>query len=256
MNLLTEKIRLAQAENRLALIPFITVGFPNPSKFWDVLSELEAQYCDIIEIGIPFSDPVADGPLIEEASRSALLEGISLTQILQGLQTHPSPEGGAARVLMGYYNPFLQYGLERFAADAKAASVSGIIVPDLPLNESEEMREALNAQGIILVPLVGLNTSLERMKEYARVSDGFVYLVSTLGTTGDAALAQQGILSMLQRAQEAFELPLALGFGLKNPDQLDFIPTKLRPSAAVFGSALMKHIAQGSSIKNFLSPWR
>lgn len=183
MTFLEQKIRDAHTAGRTALIPFVTAGFPTLDTFWGIIEELDANGADVIEIGVPFSDPVADGPVVEDASRRALEQGVSLNWIMDGLKQRAG-NFKAGIVLMGYLNPFLQYGLERFAADAAQAGVSGCIVPDLPLDESAPVRTTLKAHGIDLIALVGQNTSEERMREYAAVSEGYVYVVSVLGTTG------------------------------------------------------------------------
>ena len=208
----------------------------------------------MIEIGVPFSDPVADGPVVEDASRRALEQGVSLNWIMDGLKQRAG-NFKAGIVLMGYLNPFLQYGLERFAADAAQAGVSGCIVPDLPLDESSPIRATLKAHGIDLIALVGQNTSEERMREYAAVSEGYVYVVSVLGTTGARTGLPPQVEETLRRARKAFNLPLALGFGLQHPDQLAAIPADIRPDAAVFGSALLKHLDKGNTAKAFLEVW-
>ncbi len=254
MSLLEQNIRDAHAAGRTALIPFVTAGFPTPDRFWGIIEELDANGADVIEIGAPFSDPVADGPVVEDASRRALEQGITLHWIMDGLRERAG-RFKAGLVLMGYLNPFLKYGLERFAADAAACGVSGCIVPDLPLDESGPMRATLKAHGMDLIALVGQNTTLERMKEYAAVSEGYVYVVSVLGTTGARTGLPPQVEDTLRRAKEAFPLPLALGFGLQRPEQLEAIPADIRPDAAVFGSALLKHLDAGKSAKAFLDVW-
>ena len=174
MSFLEQKIRDAHTAGRTALIPFVTAGFPTLDTFWGIIEELDANGADVIEIGVPFSDPVADGPVVEDASRRALEQGVSLNWIMDGLRQRAG-NFKAGIVLMGYLNPFLQYGLERFAADAAQAGVSGCIVPDLPLDESAPIRATLKAHGIALIALVGQNTPEERMREYAAVSEGYVY---------------------------------------------------------------------------------
>lgn len=252
---LQETIAAAREEGRLALIPFLTAGFPSPERFWDVLAEIDAAGADVIEIGVPFSDPVADGPVIEEASREALAQGVSLKWIIDGLLARKG-EYRARLVLMGYVNPFMQYGYERLAKDAAEAGVCGFIVPDMPLEEAGAFRAAVKPHGISIVTLVGLNTSLERMQSYAAGSEGFVYIVSTLGTTGGTNNAIDHVADTVRNARKAFTLPLALGFGLKHPSQLDVLPPDARPDAAVFGSALLKHIADGLPVAEFFAPWK
>lgn len=244
----------ARREGRLALVPFLTAGFPDGERFWEVLADIDAAGADIIEIGIPFSDPVADGPVIENASRQVLAHGVTLSWLLGGLARRRGSLK-AELILMGYTNPFLQYGFERLASDAAQAGVSGFIVPDMPLEESRALRDAAASHGQTLVALVGLNTPLERMEAYARESEGFVYVVSTLGTTGGTNAHLDSIADTMRRARRAFDLPLALGFGLKTPDQLDVLPEDARPDAAVFGSALIRHIEEGRPVAEFFQPW-
>lgn len=255
MKSLQETIAAAREEGRLVLIPFLTAGFPTPERFWDVLAEIDAAGADVIEIGVPFSDPVADGPVIEEASREALAHGVSLKWIIDGLRRRK--ELFRARlVLMGYVNPFMQYGYERLGNDAAEAGVSGFIVPDMPLEEAEAFRSAVQPHGLAVVTLVGLNTSAERMQAYAAHAEGFVYIVSTLGTTGGTNNAIDHVADTVRKARQAFDLPLALGFGLMHPSQLDVLPPDARPDAAVFGSALLKHIADGLPVAEFFAPWK
>ena len=254
MTFLEQKIRDAHTAGRTALIPFVTAGFPTLDTFWGIIEELDANGADVIEIGVPFSDPVADGPVVEDASRRALEQGVSLNWIMDGLKQRAG-NFKAGIVLMGYLNPFLQYGLKRFAADAAQAGVSGCIVPDLPLDESAPVRTTLKAHGIDLIALVGQNTSEERMREYAAISEGYVYVVSVLGTTGARTGLPPQVEETLRRARKAFNLPLALGFGLQHPDQLAAIPADIRPDAAVFGSALLKHLDKGNTAKAFLELW-
>ena len=254
MHILEDKLRAAKKAGRLALIPFVTAGFPCRERFWGIIRELDEAGADVIEIGVPFSDPVADGPVVEAASVRALASGVTLHGILEELFVHRG-EVKAGLVLMGYMNPFLQYGLERFAGDAARAGVQGVIVPDLPFDEAEEMRRILRARGIALIALVGPNTSEERMRLYAEVSEGYVYVVSVMGTTGERGQLPPEVPQVLERARREFSLPVALGFGLKSPEQLVFLPEHLRPDAAVFGSSLLKHLDAGGSPRDFMETW-
>ena len=254
MHILEEKIRSARQSGRMALIPFVTAGFPSRERFWEVLRELDSCGADIIEIGVPFSDPVADGPVVEEASMRALKNGVTLRGIMDELAAHKG-ELRAGLVLMGYMNPFLNYGLERFAEDAARVGVHGVIVPDLPFDEAEPMRCILSRYELALIALVGPNTSEERMKLYADVSEGYVYVVSVMGTTGERGALPREVPEVLARARKIFSLPVALGFGLKEPGQLEALPEEVRPDAAVFGSSLLRHIDSGSSPREFMQRW-
>lgn len=255
MHILEEKIRAAVRAGRTALIPFVTAGFPSPDRFWGVIRELDACGADVIEIGVPFSDPVADGPVVETASMHALEDGVTLKGILAELRAHRG-ELKAGIVLMGYMNPFLQYGLERFARDAREAGVHGCIVPDLPYDEAGDMRELLRAHGLALMALVGPNTNEERMKLYSGVSEGYVYVVSVMGTTGERGELPGEVPEVLARARRTFRLPVALGFGLREPRQLESLQEEIRPDAAVFGSSLLRHIAGGNTPASFMSVWK
>lgn len=247
-------ISKANEQGRKALIPFLTAGFPSPESFWDALAGLDAAGADIIEIGVPFSDPVADGPLIEQASRDALEKGITLEWILAGLKQRKGTIR-ANLVLMGYVNPFLQYGVERLAKDAGEAGVSGFIIPDIPLEETDLFRPEFDKYDLAIIALVAPNTSEERMKQYAAVSKGFVYVVSVLGITGGKADLTLSVTETMKRARASFEIPLALGFGLQTPDQLADLPDEAQPDAAVFGSAFLRHLAAGNTPAEFLAPW-
>ena len=254
MHILEKKIRDAEEAGRIALIPFVTAGFPDRERFWSVIGELDEAGADIIEIGVPFSDPVADGPVVEAASLRALKSGVTLRGILAELQERKG-KFKAGLVLMGYLNPFLQYGFERLAEDAARAGVQGVIVPDLPLEEAGEMRRILREHGLALIALVGPNTDEERMRRYSEVSEGYVYVVSVMGTTGERGRLPQEVPLVLERARRAFTLPVALGFGLKSPEQLDALPLETRPSAAVFGSSLLKYLDAGGAPRAFMEKW-
>ena len=249
---LQQRIEKAGHEGRTALIPFITAGFPEPKRFARILRELDENGADIIEVGVPFSDPVADGPVVEEASRRALAAGVSLAWTLRQL-AGLRPRLAAGLVLMGYYNPFLQYGLERLAQDAAAAGVQGFIVPDLPLEEDGPLRAALAPHKLDLIALVGPNTSEKRMSAYAASASGYVYAVSVMGTTGVRSELPAEAVQTVRRAREAFSLPVALGFGIHSPEQIRAMPAP--PQAVVFGSALLRRLDAGGSAKEFLAPW-
>ncbi len=250
---LEQRIRAANAAGRKALIPFLPGGYPERERFWNEITALDEAGADIIEIGVPFSDPVADGPVVEEASLTCIESGVCLEWILKELMARRS-KIRAEIVLMGYMNPFYQYGLQRFAADAAEAGVAGIIIPDVPLEEAREFRAELDKVDIALIPLIGLNTSRERMEQYAAVSSGFVYLVSVLGITGARDSLPEKVRGQLAEAREAFDLPLALGFGIKTPAQLE--PFAEHLDAVVFGSALIQHIREGQDAADFMKRWR
>jgi tryptophan synthase alpha chain len=263
---LTEAILKARGQNRIARIPFLTAGFPDLESFWDSLSQLAGNGADIIEIGVPFSDPVADGPVIAEASQEALTRGVSLEWILSGLKER---DFGIPLVLMSYANPLIRFAWKRaegltmpdkthssliFLGKAmKEARVSGVIIPDLPLEESQSFRKALSLSGIDFIALVGPNTTKSRMEEYSGIARGYVYVVSVLGTTGVREGLPPEVEKTLRRARQVFKLPLALGFGIKRPEQLEKL--SVQPDAVIFGSALLQHLREGKSAASFMQPW-
>jgi tryptophan synthase alpha chain len=255
VNILEKKIRVAMSEGRPALIPFLTAGFPDATRFWPALMELNDNGADIIEIGVPFSDPVADGPVVENASRRALSDGVNLRQIIAEL-TERKGLLTTGVVLMGYLNPFLQYGFENLAKDANAAGVHGLIVPDMPFEESAPLRSILKKHGIALIALVGPNTDKNRMALYASENEGYVYVVSIMGTTGEQDRLALQAAETIRRARSVFTVPVALGFGLRNPAQLESLPDDAQPDAVVFGSALLTHLDEGKSAAEFLARWR
>jgi tryptophan synthase alpha chain len=250
---LQQRIEKAGNEGRTALIPFITAGFPEPERFSRIVRDLDESGADIIEIGVPFSDPVADGPMVEETSRKALAAGVSLDWTLKQLAKLHS-KLAAGLVLMGYYNPFLQYGIERLARSAAEVGVQGFIVPDLPLDEDGPLRAALAPHNLDLIALVGPNTDDDRMRAYAAAASGYVYAVSVMGITGVRRELPTEATETVRRARSVFSLPVALGFGIHSPEQIRGMPAP--PHAVVFGSALLRHLATGGPAKEFMAPWR
>lgn len=251
---LQEAVERAHALGRRAVIPFITAGFPDKESFWTHLERIDGAGADIIEIGVPFSDPVADGPLIEQASRDALARGVSLKWILDGLKARKG-RFFAKLALMGYVNPFYQYGLERLALDAAEAGVSGFIVPDMPLEESGIFRDAFDPHGLTLVTLVAPNTSVERMREYKPHTSGFVYVVSVLGTTGGKVDLTQSVTETMRRARPY--LTCRWRWASDSRRRTSWMPCRKTPGpdAAVLGSALLRHIAEGKDAAEFLGKW-
>jgi len=260
---------------RLSRIPFLPAAYPGAGEFWTILRELTENGADIIEIGVPFSDPVADGPQVAQASRLGLVNGGGLDYIFEGLARHRS-ELSTGLVLMGYVNPFIQYGwakaarllpggepraimsasLAILAEKLSQAGVAGLIVPDLPLEESEPWLAAIKPRGLDLIALVGPNTSLEKMRAYAAsAGGGYVYVVSVMGVTGVREGLPPEVADTLKRARQAFDLPLALGFGLSSPAQLQDLAPEDRPEGAVFGSALIRHLSAGGAVRDFMLPW-
>ncbi len=211
----------AQFQNKKPLVTYISGGDPSLELTEKLIYRLQAEGVDIIELGIPFSDPLADGPVIQEASQRALKAGTTLKKLIAKIdQIQDQVE--VPLVLMGYYNSILNYGEEDFARDIAEAGISGVIIPDLPVDEKAELSEHLANYGISQIMLVTPNTSKERLEEITAKSSGFLYCVAHLGTTGDDKQGvYPGLQSYLKRVrQTAGDLPLGLGFGIDGPEKV------------------------------------
>ena len=230
---------------------FLTAGYPDRAKFREHLAAV-AQEADVVEIGVPFSDPMADGVTIQRSSEGALRAGVTLTWILEELQLMERVK--APLLLMSYINPLLAFGLERLARRAAGAGVCGFIVPDLPFDESEELRAVLAPHDIALVQMVTPVTPSERLAKLATASQGFVYAVTITGTTGKAAGAAEDISAYLERVRAAATVPVCAGFGIRTREQVE----KLRGQVdgVIVGSALVEVLERGESPQEFLASLR
>ncbi len=252
---ISDRINQASYEGRKALIPCLPAGFPSKTRFWEEIHSLDANGADIIEIGVPFSDPMADGPVMEQAYADCLAQGVTLRWILEELKARRDSIH-AEIVLMGYLNPFLRYGFDDFASDAADARVGGIIIADMPLQESGDFRESLSDNGIDFICQIGLNTPPERIAHYAQVASGYVYFVSVLGTTGERGDLPKPdeISAQLSQVKQQLALPIALGFGISTPEQLE--PFGRDVQAVIFGSSLISHIREGGDSQSFMDRWQ
>lgn len=207
----------ARAEGRrAALMPYLMAGYPDLERSREVAREYVAGGADLIELGIPFSDPLADGPVIHAADVAALAAGANITDALSVVR---AVDEHVPVVVMCYANVILARGFERFADLLAAAGASGLIVPDLPLEEAPALRELLDARGLALVPLVAPTTPDERLARIGAAARGFVYTVSLTGTTGERDENDAGLAETLARVRARTELPVALGFGISTPAQ-------------------------------------
>ncbi|HPF70570.1 MAG TPA: tryptophan synthase subunit alpha [Candidatus Krumholzibacteria bacterium] len=221
-----------------AVVPFLTAGYPDAATTRLLLGEVAAAGCRIVEIGVPFSDPVADGPAIQLASRQALDGGMTLAGSI-ALAGEAARDHGLAPVLMGYLNPILSFGAERFAAACADAGVAGVIVPDLPLEEAAGLRALLLEKGISLVDLVAPTSGDRRLEAYGREATGFLYLVSTTGVTG--AGVGRDIAGYVARARARCALPLFVGFGIA--DAASAARVARAADGVIIGSALQRVVA-------------
>ncbi len=229
-----------------SLVCYLTAGYPTKEEFVEHAVAAVEGGVDVLEVGVPFTDPVADGKVIQETSQRALENGVT-PMVVFDLVRQLRERVSIPVVLMGYYNPIFQMGEERYAELARGSGANGLIVPDLPLEESSGLRDACVRNGLDLIQLVGPTTSEERMTRIARASSGFLYVVSALGTTGARSSLPADVSALVQRAKRAAgTLPIAVGFGISRHEQmLDLYRTGA--DAAIVGSALLKSIMDGGT---------
>jgi tryptophan synthase alpha chain len=244
-------IRAAAAKGEPALVAFLTAGYPSRDKFREHLRAVAAG-ADVVEIGVPFTDPMADGVTVQRSSQAALAQGVSLRWILAELEAMPRLE--TPLLLMSYLNPLLAFGMKRLAAAAAKAGVSGFIVPDLPLDESDEMRSALDAHQLALVQMVTPVTKPERMQQLCAGSQGFVYAVTMTGTTGKNVAVPTEVVHYLDRVRELASVPVCAGFGIRSREQVELLRGHV--DGVVIGSALVEVLERGEDATEWLRKLR
>lgn len=243
MNRLTERFAALKAENRAAFVTFITAGDPTLEASRAVLAGLPAAGADIIELGMPFTDPSADGPAIDKAGQRALKAGATMNTTLESVRAFRSEGHDTPIVLMGYYNPILAYGIESFVKDASGAGVDGLIIVDLPPEEDEELRLPASDAGISIIRLATPTTDAERLPKVLEGASGFVYYVAVAGVTGVKSAEADDIGAAVARIKASTDLPVAVGFGIKTPDQARDVASVA--DGAVVGSAIVAKIEAG-----------
>jgi tryptophan synthase alpha chain len=232
--------RRAKDDHRTALIPFVTAGYPSLPLTEELVPALQRGGADLIEIGVPFSDPLADGTTVQRSSQGALANGVSLTDCLAlAGRLRREHRVTVPLIFMGYYNPILQYGPARFAADAAAAGVDGVIVPDLPTEESDELLDACRVHGRDLIFLLAPTSTDARIADVATRAGGFVYCVSLTGVTG-ARTEFPDLSDYLTRVRRHTSLPLAIGFGISTAAHVRQVGAIA--DGAVVASALINHL--------------
>jgi len=241
-------IKTATAEGRPALVGFLTAGFPSRRRFRENL-EAVAAACDVVEIGVPFSDPMADGSTIQRASFIALADGVTLPWILEEILRMPRPRATPI-LLMSYLNPLLSFGLDNLPRAASQAGVAGFIVPDLPYEESGDLKTALDREGLALVQMVTPVTPAPRLEMLCRAAQGFVYAVTMTGTTGKSAEVPEEVLDYMDRVKRFSQVPVCAGFGIRSHAQVArFAP---HVDGVVVGSALVETLERGEDVRAFL----
>jgi tryptophan synthase alpha chain len=243
-------IRDAREAGRVALVPFITAGYPEKTRFIETLDALSARG-DVIEIGVPFSDPLADGVTIQRSSRIAIESGVSLHWIIDELTAaRAAGKKLAPLVLMSYMNPLFIYGFDELASDAAAAGVCGFIVPDLPLEEGAEFRAALEPQGLGQIQLVTPTTPAGRVEMLCDASRGFLYAVTVSGITGGGIEIPPAVTDYLDGLQPQSAVPVCAGFGIREAAQVESIGR--HADGVIVGSALVEHLEAGRDPDEFL----
>ncbi len=232
-----------RAEGRRGLVTFATAGDPDLTRSAEILGALDRAGADVLEVGVPFSDPLADGPVIQRASERALAAGGSLGASLDMI-ARVRPQIGAPLVVFSYANPLLRMGVEAFARRAASAGVDGVLALDLPIEEAAEFRETLSAAGLDTIFLLSPTTTDARIRKAVELGGGFLYGISRLGVTGARDLVASGAEALVRRVRAHTALPIALGFGISRPEHVAEVTRYA--DAAVVGSALVSVIAEAS----------
>ncbi len=243
--------RKLKDRNEAALIVYLTAGFPDLLNFMDHIQILVREGADMIEIGLPFSDPIADGPTIQYASQVALKDGINLHKLLGAIQ---EIDLSIPLILMSYLNPLLAYGVKKLFKDLKQAGFSGLIVPDLPVEEAGEWIVLRKETGINLIFLVAPTSSEKRIRQIAEMSSGFIYCVTTLGTTGARYRLPPGLPDFMRKIRRLTDMPLAAGFGISTDEQI----RKLCDHAdgVIVGSRIIEAIRKGENLERLIRQFK
>lgn len=230
-----------RSEGRAALIPFVTAGYPNLAMTEALVPAIVAGGADLLEIGIPFSDPLADGATIQRTSQIALANGTTPTDCLSLVRRLRQKHAVRVPIIfMGYYNPFLQYGLDLLAAESAAAGVDGFIIPDLPIEESDEVIAAFRSHGRDLVLMLAPTSTEQRVQDVAARASGFIYCVSLTGVTGARDQLAGNLGDYIGRIRQVTDLPLAVGFGISRPEHVRQVSAIA--DGVVVASALLNHL--------------
>ena len=246
MSRITARLEQLKNQNRTALIPYLTAGDPEPGMTVDLMHTLVAQGADLIELGVPFSDPMADGPVIQKAVERALAHGVSLNQVLQMVSDFRKTDQQTPVLLMGYLNPIEAMGFERFAEKAKQVGLDGVLTVDLPPEESNEVSEVLSRYELDQVFLVSPTTPQSRLNAVAQKGSGFVYYVSLKGVTGSGQLDVASVAKQVGLLKQSVALPVGIGFGIRDA-QSAYNMAKIG-EAVIIGSALVGLIEKNQTL--------
>lgn len=244
MNAVAACFNALRQRGECALIPFLTAGDPDLATTAEALRILDRAGADLIELGVPYSDPLADGPVIQAAATRALQKGVKLDDVL-AIVREVHQDIAAPIILFTYYNPIFYQGVEVFLDKIKAAGVKGLVVPDLPLEESDRLLEATAERGLELILLVAPTSSPERQTAIAKKSQGFVYLVSVTGVTGVRTEVGSRVEALLAEMRQVTDKPIGVGFGISQPEQAEQVKA-WGADAVIVGSAMVKRLAEGT----------
>ena len=234
----------AREQERAALVLYVTAGYPSPGEMLDVLCRLADAGADVIELGVPFSDPLADGPTIQRSSFEAIAQGADLAWTLETVAAFRERRETPI-VVFSYLNPLLRYGVERFLRDAEAAGASGVLVTDLPAGADTELERVFLESPLDLIRLIAPTTPLDRIPEIAAGARGFLYYISRTGVTGASATLAQNLAADVAAVRGATELPVAVGFGISTPEQAAEVAHLAE--GVIVGSALVEALGRGGA---------
>jgi tryptophan synthase alpha chain len=247
-------------KNKPIFMPYFPLGFPDLETSIDVIEALAKNGADLIEVGLSFSDPLADGPLIQWATQIALEKGITIKKSLEAVKELRTRGVNIPLILMGYYNPMLAYGLDKFVCDAMDAGADGFIIPDLPIEESDEFADAAYASPLQppLIPMLAPTSSPERIEKIARNAKGFIYLVSVTGVTGERKSISEGLDELIARVREHTQVPVCVGFGIGTSEQAKEVGKMA--DGAIVGTACVRAIGKSEkpleTAKQFAAEFR
>jgi tryptophan synthase alpha chain len=240
MSRIAETFARLRAEGRVALMPYVTVGFPERESTLAIVPALEAAGAALFELGVPFSDPLADGATIQRSAQRALANGVTLADCLAAVRALRERGVAAPLLLMGYYNPLLRYGVARACAALAEAGGDGWIIPDMPPEESDDLQAAAAAHGLDLIMFVAPTTPEERVAQIAARATGFIYVVSLTGVTGARQSMAANLGEVLARVRRHTDLPLVVGFGISSAAHVAEVARIA--DGAIVGSALIAHL--------------
>ena len=245
MSRIADGFAKAKAEGRPALIPYVTADYPEAGATEKLAATILDAGADMLEIGVPFSDPLAEGPTIQRSSQIGLEQGATLDSCIEACAALRKRYPVVPLMLMGYYNPVLSYGLDRFAERAAGAGIDGVIVPDLPAEEAAPLVQVCRPRGVDVILLLAPTSTDERIRKASEVASGFVYCVSLAGVTGARERLSEGLAPFLQRVRKFVDLPLAVGFGISTREHVRAVGELA--DGAIVGSAVINAIADGGA---------